>query len=104
MTSKSKKPLPLSDILRDLALLRASGHDFKATQQSSDAAPSSPSVATSYEYIATIRAALKLNDSGKLEAEGKKIEDVRNKYEEVVECLEYVTCSFVKLNCFTYKG
>jgi len=107
MTSKSKKPLPLSDILRDLALLRASGHDvpeiFKASHQSSDAAPSSnsscsaltvefsDSVVASYNYIATVRAALKLNNSGKLETEGKKIEDVRNKYEELLECLE---CAF----------
>ncbi|KAF8813646.1 hypothetical protein BYT27DRAFT_7056092, partial [Phlegmacium glaucopus] len=94
------KPLPLSDILRDLALLRASGHDipeiFKATQQSPEATPSSSStsmvesssVAASYNYIATVRAALKLNNSGKLEARGKKIEDIRNKYEELLECLE----------------
>ena len=97
MTSKSKKPLPLSDILRDLALLRASAHDipeiFKAAQQGSNvisptlnSPESTPSVAASYNYVATVRAAIKLNDSGKLGAEGKKIENARNKYEELDVC------------------
>jgi len=99
MTSKSRKPLPLSDILRDLALLRASTLDipeiFKAAQQDSDVispassspkSESTPSVAASYDYVATVRAAIKLNDSGKLGVEGKKIEDARNKYEELDVC------------------
>ena len=100
MTSKSRKPLPLSDILRDLALLRASTLDipeiFKAAQQGSDiilptssnssSPESTPSVAASYNYVATVRAAIKLNDSGKLGAEGNKIEDARNKYEELDVC------------------
>jgi len=94
MTSKSKKPLPLSDILRDLALLRASALDipeiFKAAQHGSDvispassSPESTPSVAASYNYVGKVRAAIKLNDSGKLGAEGKKIEDARGKYEEL---------------------
>ena len=97
MTSKSRKPLPLSDILRDLALLRASALDipeiFKAAQQGSDvisptssSPESTPSVAASYNYVATVRAAIKLNDSGMLGAEGRKIEDARNKYEELDVC------------------
>ena len=92
MTSKSKRPLPLSDILRDLALLRASGHDtVKIFKESSDTTtPSSDSlnssVESSYNYIATVRAALKLSDSGKLETEGKKIDEVRSKYEELAVC------------------
>jgi hypothetical protein len=97
MATKSRKPLPLSDILRDLALLRASAlgipEIFKAAKQDSDvisptsSSPESiPSVAASYNYVATVRAAIKLKDSGKLEAEGKKIEDARNKYEELDVC------------------
>lgn len=94
MTSKPRKPLPLSDILRDLAILRSSALDiseiFKVAQQGSDDTSSSPestpSVATSYNYVATVRAAIKLNDSGKLGAEGRKIEDARNKYEELDVC------------------
>jgi hypothetical protein len=82
MTSKPRKPLPLSDILRDLAILRASAHDIsKIFEQGSD--ESTPSVAASYKYVATVRAALKLNDSGKLGAEERKIEDARNKYKEL---------------------
>ena len=100
MTSKSGKPLPLSDILRDLALLRASALDipeiFKAAQQGSESfdvisptsssPESTPSVGASYNYVATVRAAIKLSDLGKLGAEGKKIEDARNKYEELDVC------------------
>ena len=94
MTSKSRKPLPLSDILRDLALLRDSALDipkiFKAAQQDSDViSPTSispESVAASHNYVATVRAAIKSKDSGKLGAEGKKIEDARNKYEELDVC------------------
>ena len=90
MTSKSKKPLPLSDILRDLALLRASSHDIpEIFKQSCDIIPptsESHSVTASYNYVSTIRAAIKLNDSGKLETEGQRIEDVRNKCEELDVC------------------
>lgn len=102
MTSISRKPLPLSDVLRDLALLRASALDipeiFKAAQQDSDVISASsspesvPSVAASYSYVATVRAAIKLKDSGKLEAEGKKIEDTRNKYEELDVCYVAFGC------------
>jgi hypothetical protein len=101
MTSKPRKPLPLSDILRDLAILRASALDipeiFNVAQQGSDvisstssSPESTPSVAASYNYVATVRAAIKLNDSGKLGAEERKIEDARNKYEELDVC--YVFC------------
>jgi hypothetical protein len=90
----TRKPLPLSDILRDLALLRASALDiseiFNAAQHvispTSSSPESTPSVAASYNYVATVRAAIKLNNSGKLGAEGKKIEDARNKYEELDVC------------------
>lgn len=95
----TKKPLPLSDILRDLALLRASSHDiselFKTSPPTSDSEPQS--VAASYNYVAAIRAAIKLNNSGMLEEEGKKIEDVRNKCEELDVC--YV--AFLPLLLFT---
>ena len=103
MTSKARKPLQLSDVLRDLALLRASALDipeiFKAAQQDSDiishasSSPESvPSVAASYNYVAMVRAAIKLKDSGKLEAEGKKIEDTRNRFEELDVCYVAFGC------------
>jgi hypothetical protein len=98
MTSKSKKPLPLSDILRDLALLRASSHDISENLTvASDVvnSPTSESVAASYQYVATIRSAIKLKDSGKLETEGGRIEDVRNKCESLDVCyyVESLLCN-----------
>ena len=97
MTSKSKKPLPLSDILRDLALLRASGHKipeiYNAAQcvtpsSGSSSTVESSSIAASYNYITTVKAALKINDSKKLEIEEEKIEDVRNKYEQLNDAVK----------------
>ena len=83
MTSKSKQTLPLPHILQDLALLRASGYELFKASPSSGVTPSSTSVELSYSYTVTVRAALKLNDSGRLEAEATRIEDIRNKYEEL---------------------
>ena len=58
----------------------------QGSDDTSSSPESTPSVATSYNYVATVRAAIKLNDSGKLGAEGRKIEDARNKYEELDVC------------------
>jgi hypothetical protein len=84
MTRKSKKPLPLSDILRDLALLRASSHGIPELFITTTS--ESQSVAASYNYVATIRAAIELNDSGKLGAGSKRIEAVCTKCEELDVC------------------
>ncbi|KDR75387.1 hypothetical protein GALMADRAFT_249433 [Galerina marginata CBS 339.88] len=86
----SSKPLPLSDVLRDLAILRSFGLDlpdvFKSTTETNrDSSDSSvqQSVSTSYEFVQAARAALRLRDSGKLDSQGNAIEQVRHKYEEV---------------------
>ncbi|KAF8972933.1 hypothetical protein BDZ97DRAFT_1912537 [Flammula alnicola] len=106
MSTKPKppvKPLPLSDVLRDLAVLRASGRDiselFKISttndsDRGSDVGAASlntsvdSSVSTSYEYIRVSRAAIRLHDSGKVETQGAKIEEVRNKYEDLLDGLK----------------
>ncbi|KAF9484486.1 hypothetical protein BDN70DRAFT_872514 [Pholiota conissans] len=100
MSAKSKlpsKPLPLSDVLRDLAVLRSSGQSipevFKlprlgersANTPNTNAVDSS--VSLSYDYIREARAAIRLHDSGKVGIQGTKIEEVRTKYEELLEGL-----------------
>lgn len=103
MSAKSKppsKPLPLSDVLRDLAVLRSSGRDipelFKIPITKNDtvngtadaASQVDSSVALSYEYVQVSRAAIRLHDSGKMDMKGGKIEDTRIKYESLLEGLD----------------
>jgi hypothetical protein len=91
--AKEIKALPLSETLRDLALLRASevdlagllppeavsgdqgGKDYKGNQ----------AVAESAEFIAEARKAIRLHDRGDVEGQGKKVEEVRKAYEELLE-------------------
>ncbi|KAF8197972.1 hypothetical protein BJ912DRAFT_952693 [Pholiota molesta] len=110
MSTKSKlpsKPLPLSDVLRDLAVLRSSGqaipelfklrnshNDVNPTTHSEEGPPNIPgtnvvdsSVSLSFDYIREARAAIRLHDSGKVEMQGAKIEEVRAKYEDLLEGL-----------------
>ncbi|PPQ89506.1 hypothetical protein CVT25_012179 [Psilocybe cyanescens] len=100
MSAKPKanpKPLPLADVLRDLAVLRSSGVDIpqmfnlnqsEANNSNSNVTPIQQSVAASHEFVRVSRAAIKLHDSGKAEVEGNRIEEVRNKYEELLDGLK----------------
>ncbi|TFK25499.1 hypothetical protein FA15DRAFT_703605 [Coprinopsis marcescibilis] len=86
------KPLPLSETLRDLALLRTSDVDLAALLPSEytkgegndkgDAA-----VKESSEFIAETRNAVKLHDRGSVEVQGKQLDEIRRKYEELLEGL-----------------
>ncbi|KJA27745.1 hypothetical protein HYPSUDRAFT_130825 [Hypholoma sublateritium FD-334 SS-4] len=92
------KPLPISDVLRDLAVLRSSGcgipeifkirvgNDTKAEDGSASRVDSS--VSLSYEYVKESRAAIRLHDSGKLEMQGSKIEEARSKYEGLLDGID----------------
>lgn len=96
MSTKAKgtnKPLPLADVLRDLAVLRSSGVDisqvFKLDQEtaSNNETPQSPvqqSVSTSHQFVQASRTAIKLHDSGKVDLQGKQIDQVRTEYEGVL--------------------
>ena len=98
MSTKQKsavKPLPLADVLRDLAVLRASGVDIpenlvKGDGVSQDSTPAdvAASVSNSYQFTQASRAAIKLHDSSKVESEGSKIETIRNKSEDMLNGLE----------------
>ncbi|KAF8160971.1 hypothetical protein B0H34DRAFT_360849 [Crassisporium funariophilum] len=86
----SRKPLPLSDVLRDLALLRASGHDLsnlsaasKESLAEGSSAQVDATVATSYDFIREARAAIKLHNSKSVDKQGGRIEDIRNSFEDL---------------------
>lgn len=89
-TKGSAKFLPLSDVLHDLAVLRASG--IESLLESSDdnaqentSTPVAASVASSYEYTRAARKIIKLHDSNKVEREGARIDDLRSGLEGLLE-------------------
>ena len=86
------KVLPIADILRDLAVLRASDTEIPEALLKSNVSPCgtsivAKSVANSYEYTRASRIAIKLHDSGKVDSEGGKIDRLRSKLEELSEVL-----------------
>ncbi|KAI0072717.1 hypothetical protein K474DRAFT_339823 [Panus rudis PR-1116 ss-1] len=104
MASKSKpNPLPFSDTIRDLSLLRASDVDFTSvlTQTtalyrkdpvSSDATLESSDVEQtlqrSYEFVKEARAAVRILNRGDIDTQGARVEDVRSRLEDVLKGLE----------------
>ena len=98
-----QNPLPLSDTLRDLALLKASDLDFASvlaesepsSTQSSNTAPENPvtddvrdSVQRSYEFVSEARAALKILNRNEVDKEGLRVDEVRGRLEDVLQGLE----------------
>lgn len=102
--SLGRQPLPLSDTLQDLAILRAADIDLSSVLQASvendasahDGIAATPSqnaemedsVKQSYDYVQEARAALRVLHQGKAEMEGGRIDAVREELEEVVAGLE----------------
>ncbi|KAF5322859.1 hypothetical protein D9619_001385 [Psilocybe cf. subviscida] len=96
-TKTPVKPLPLADVLRDLAVLRSSSKDiptlFKLPNETPvDTAAGNDNavdaaVKSSYDFVQASRAAIRLHDSGKLDAQGTRIEQVRNQYEDMLDGL-----------------
>ncbi|KAK0476612.1 hypothetical protein IW261DRAFT_1339109 [Armillaria novae-zelandiae] len=88
MSNKDNKPLPLSDTLHDLALLRVSGVDLSGLVPSSSDATSADtdvgrSVHRSHDFIQSARSALKLRDTEVVDAEGKRLDAVRIQLDEL---------------------
>ena len=92
--AKEIKALPLSETLRDLALLRASEVDLasllppaKAVSEDQDGKDDkgNQAVAESAEFIAEARKAIRVHDREDVEGQGKKVEEVRKAYEELLE-------------------
>jgi len=95
-SAKDKQPLPLSDLLRDLALIRASDTELseilKATSSASENTNNSTSgddaVQQSYEFVKQARAALKIQNRGDLDRVGNKLDHGREGLEEVLKGLD----------------
>jgi len=95
MSTKPKannNPLPLSDILKDLAIIRSTGitpsADIVNNAETGTDSDVQKAVAVSYDFLQAARGAIRLHDSGKVENEGNKIEQVRSKYETLLEDLQ----------------
>ncbi|KAH9060367.1 hypothetical protein EDB83DRAFT_911291 [Lactarius deliciosus] len=94
---KDAPPLALEDTLRDLAILRASV-DLAAVLASTtaSAAPvsiitataSDTSVSRSYEFAHAARAAITISNRGDVEAQVERVNDVREKLENVAAGLQ----------------
>jgi len=89
------KPLPMSETLRDLALLRASDIDLAhlASQSGLSDAGSredggiDEATSRSYEFVKEARATLRLLNGGELERQGQKTEEARRELTEVLKGL-----------------
>ena len=96
MSSKTQ-PLPLSDILRDLALLRVSDIDLDSllpldsttsdTSIGMDKDNIDLSVRNSYEFASEARKAIKLFNRGDVDTQGGKVEDLRSQLEDMLKGL-----------------
>ncbi|KAH8997672.1 hypothetical protein EDB86DRAFT_894868 [Lactarius hatsudake] len=94
---KDVPPLALEDTLRDLAILRASGVDLPAALASTTASTvpvsttataSDTSVARSYEFARAARDAITISNRGDVEAQVERVNDVREKLENVAAGLQ----------------
>ncbi|THH03985.1 hypothetical protein EW145_g5851 [Phellinidium pouzarii] len=101
------KPLPLSDTLQDLAVLRASDTDLSVFSSSSadqemktvttanglDPSPGylderSRLVAQSFDYVHEARAAIRILQRGEVDIQGARIDQVRSGLEDVLGGLD----------------
>lgn len=99
------KSLPLSDTLRDLAILRAADIDVAsylppstAEQQAEGQIPPDASsgkvgekddvVAKSYEFVREARAAIRILHGGEVNRQGARVDEVRNGLEDILNGLE----------------
>lgn len=92
MSSTKPNPLPLGDVLRDLAVLRASDVDLSdgstfPDAESADGADradgTQQSVQQSYQFVKEARDALKVHQRGDLDKQGDRLDTLRGKLEEV---------------------
>lgn len=92
MSSSKPNPLPLGDVLRDLAVLRASDVDLADGTSFPDAEPADStnetdgtqkSVLQSYRFVKETREALKVHQRGDLDKQGDELGILRSKLEEL---------------------
>ncbi len=95
MASKSS-PLPLTETLRDLALLLACDIDFSsflpASKDSTDVAANTTdadkAVQRAFEFVKVARSALKILNREEVEKQGARVEHVRGMLEDVIQGLQ----------------
>jgi hypothetical protein len=92
MSRKSANPLPLSDILRDLAVLRASDIDLSKAvpvqKPESGSGEYAESLARSYEFVQQARQTIRMMNKGDVDKQGSRIDDARHQLEEIEKGLE----------------
>lgn len=92
MSSNKPNPLPLGDVLRDLAVLRASDVDLsdgtsfpdaESSDGANDVDGTQKSVQQSYQFVREAREALKVHQRGDLDKQGAKLDLLCNKLGEL---------------------
>ncbi|KAF9652998.1 hypothetical protein BDM02DRAFT_3183324 [Thelephora ganbajun] len=92
MSSSKPNPLPLGDVLRDLAVLRASDVDLsdgtsfpdaESADSANGADGTQKSVQQSYQFVREAREALKVYQRGDLDKQGDKLDILRSKLGEL---------------------
>ena len=103
--AKDSKPLGLPNTLRDLARLRASDFDLcsllsSKTQSANPAGSLDPFVEESYVFAQEARGVLRLHNRSDLVTLDGRVEDVRNRLDDLVTGLDTrdATCEF-SLTC-----
>ena len=83
-------PLPLSSTLSDIAALRRTPAVDLSTLLAPEETKEEPDVIldASYEYVKQARAAMAIGKSGSVEAQGEKMEKVREVLEDIVRGLD----------------
>ena len=89
LSSKKTKVMTLTkpDILRDLAVMRANDVDLDQLHETAPRNELDESVETAQELSKEARAALKIQDQELVENEGKRIDELRGRLEDVVSGL-----------------
>ena len=92
MSSNKPNPLPLGDVLRDLAVLRASDVDLsdgtsfpdaESSDSANEADGTRKSVQQSYQFGREAREALKVHQRGDIDKEGDKLDALHSQLEEL---------------------
>jgi len=92
MSSNKPNPLPLGDVLRDLAVLRASDVDLsdgapfpdaESSDSVNEADGTQKSVQQSYQFVREAREALRVHQRGDLDKQGDKLDALRGQLEEL---------------------
>jgi len=81
-------PLPLSATLADLAAIKAADMDLRSIlPMPAEPEPEDVTLQASYEFVRNARAVLDIQKHGAVEAEGGKMEKIREELEDLLRAL-----------------